>query len=70
MKIRILDRILVAIAGLLLLAACAAAAAQLFFQKDVISLAGKVLTNESYRVWLIIALGVLVLAFFTVRSMG
>ena len=61
MKIRILDRILVAIAGLLLLAACAAAAAQLFFQKDVISLAGKVLTNESYRVWLIIALGVLVL---------
>ena len=61
MKIRILDRILVAIAGLLVLAGCAAAAAQLFFQKDVISLAGKVMTNESYRIWLIIALGVLVL---------
>ena len=36
MKIRVLDRILVALAGLLMLAGCAALAAQLFFGKDVI----------------------------------
>ena len=61
MKIRILDRILVAVAGLLVLAGCAALAAQLFFQKDMIGLAGKVLTNPSYRIWLIIALAILAL---------
>ena len=61
MKIRILDRILVAIAGLLVLAGCAALAAQLFFQKDIIGLATKILTTESYRIWLIAALTVLVL---------
>ena len=61
MKIRILDRILVAIAGLLVLAGCAALAAQLFFQKDIIGLATKILTTESYRIWLIAALAVLVL---------
>ena len=61
MKIRILDRILVTLAGLLVLAGCAALAAQLFFQKDVIGLATRILTNESYRIWLITALAVLVL---------
>ena len=61
MKIRILDRILVALAGLLMLAACAALAAQLFFGQDVIGQITKVLTDEKYRLWLIIALAVLVL---------
>ena len=60
MKIRILDRILVAAAGLLMLAGCAALAAQLFFGKDVIGRISKVLTGEQYRIWLIIALALLV----------
>ena len=61
MKIRILDRILVALAGLLMLAGCAALAAQLFFGKDVIGRVTGLLTNEQYRIWLIIALVLLVL---------
>ena len=61
MKIRILDRILVALAGLLMLAGCAAAAAQLFFGKDVIGRVSRLLANESIRVLLIIALVLLVL---------
>ena len=36
MKIRILDRILVAVAGIVLLALCAALVAQVFFQADVV----------------------------------
>ena len=61
MKIRILDRILVAIAGLLVLAGCAALIAQLFFNKDVVAWAGRLLTDESLRVWLIIALALLLI---------
>ena len=61
MKIRVLDRILVAAAGLLMLAGCAALAAQMFFGKDVIGWVTKVLTGEQYRIWLIIALALLVL---------
>jgi hypothetical protein len=61
MKIRILDRILVAVAGLLMLACAAAAAAQLFFQKDVVGWAANLLTNEKYRVWIIIAMALLIL---------
>ena len=61
MKIRILDRILVAIAGLLVLAGCAALAAQLFFGKDVAGRATKLLTDSQYRIWLIAALVLLVL---------
>ena len=61
MKIRILDRILVALAGLLMLAGCAAAAAQLFFGKDVIGYASRLLDNEQIRIWLIIALVLLVI---------
>ena len=61
MKIRILDRILVALAGLLMLAGCAALAAQLFFQKDVTGRVTNLLTNEKYRIWLILALVLLVL---------
>ena len=61
MKIRILDRILVALAGLLVLAGSAALAAQLFFGKDVIGYAGRLLADESWRIWLILLLAVLVL---------
>ncbi len=61
MKIRILDRILVALAGLLVLAGSAALAAQLFFGKDVVGYAGRLLADESWRVWLILLLAVLVL---------
>ena len=61
MKIRILDRILVALAGLLMLAGCAAAAAQLFFRKDVIGWVTRLVNNESNRIWLIIALVLLIL---------
>ena len=56
MKIRILDRILVALAGLLMLAGCAAAAAQLIFGKDVIGYIARVVTNDQNKIWLIIAL--------------
>ena len=59
MKIRILDRILVALAGLLVLAGCAALAAQLFFGKDVVGWAGKILQDNGLRAWLILALAVL-----------
>ena len=61
MKIRILDRILVAVAGLLVLAGCAALAAQLFFGKNVAGRATKLLTDPQYRIWLIGALVLLVL---------
>ena len=60
MKIRILDRILVAIAGLLVLAGCAALTAQLFFNKNVVAWAGRLLADESLRIWLIVALALLV----------
>ena len=61
MKIRILDRILVAIAGLLVLAGCAALAAQLFFSKDVLGFVRRILATRNYRIWLIIGLVLLVL---------
>jgi len=61
MKIRILDRILVALAGILMLAGCAALAAQLFLGKDVIGKATKLLTGERYRIWLIIGMVLLIL---------
>ena len=61
MKIRILDRILVALAGLLVLAGCAGLAAQLFFGKDVAGYATKLLTDPNYRIWFIIALVILVI---------
>ena len=61
MKIRILDRILVGLVGLLVLAGGAALAAQLFFGKDVAGYVTKLLTDANYRIWFIIALAVLVL---------
>jgi len=59
-KIRVLDRILVAFAGLLVLAGCAALAAQLFFNADVAGWAAKLLADESSRVWLIAVLALLI----------
>ena len=61
MKIRILDRILVALAGLLVLAGCAALTAQLFFNKNVVAWAGRLLADEGLRIWLIIALALLLI---------
>jgi len=61
MKIRILDRILVAVAGLLVLAGCAALAAQLFFGKNVAAWAGRLLADQSVRIWLIVALALLLI---------
>ena len=61
MKIRILDRILVALSGLLMLACCVALAAQLLFGKDVIDWVTDVLTSEQNRVWLIIAMVLLLI---------
>ena len=61
MKIRILDRILVALAGLLMLAGAAALAAQLFFGKNVAGKAAQLLSDPGLRVYLIIG-GVLICA--------
>ena len=60
MKIRILDRILVALAGLLMLAGGAALAAQLFFGKNVAGWVSSRLADDSLRVYIIIG-GVLLL---------
>lgn len=59
MKIRILDRILVALAGLLMIAGVAALAAQLFFGKNVAGRVTTWLNNDSLRVYIIIA-GILI----------
>lgn len=59
MKIRVLDRLLVAIAGLILIAGCAAVTAQLFFQKDVIGWVGRVLEDGAVRAWVIVVLALL-----------
>ena len=47
MRIRVLDRILVALAGLLLVAACAGLVAQVFFGVNVVGYATKVLMPET-----------------------
>ncbi len=49
MKLRIADRILVAVAGILLLACCAGIVAQMFFNADLIGLATKAFSSESLR---------------------
>ena len=46
MRLRILDRILVAVAGLLILAVCAGILAQVFFHVDVVDKIAKVLTTD------------------------
>ena len=67
MKIRILDRILVALAGLILIAACAALVAQVVFQADVTGFAARVIANASFgrkAALLLIALGLLLLGCY------
>ena len=46
MRLRILDRILVAVAGLLILAVCAGILAQVFFNVDIVGKIAKVLTTN------------------------
>jgi len=53
MKLRILDRIITALAGLVLIVSAAALAAQLFFGKDVVGYAKRLLENDSMRLLLI-----------------
>ncbi len=47
MKIRVLDRILVAVAGLIILAMCAGLVAQVFFQVDIANRVMKLLSTEN-----------------------
>jgi len=47
MKIRVLDRVLVAVAGVLLIVICAGVVGQVFFGKDVIGFVSKWITPES-----------------------
>ena len=47
MRIRIMDRILVALAGILLMAACAGVVAQVFFSMDVTGFAARLLSVET-----------------------
>ena len=57
MRLRITDRILVAIAGLLLLAICAGIVAQLFFQVDLVSTAVKAFGSERPEIrWILIGM--------------
>ncbi len=55
MKSRILDRILVALAGVLMLLGGVALAAQLFFGKDVVGRVSQWMADDTARVYLIIA---------------
>ena len=67
MKIRVWDRILIALAGLILIAGCALVIAQVFFQVDTAGLIGSWLNNSSTaaRVLVIIAaLALLALGIF------
>ena len=47
MRLRVLDRILVAIAGLLILAICACVMAQVFFNVNMVDKIAKVLTTNT-----------------------
>ena len=49
MKLRIADRILVAVAGVLLIAGCAGLIAQMFFGVDLVGTAARVFSSESPR---------------------
>ena len=62
MKLRIADRILVACAGLLLLAGFAGLVAQIFFQADLVSFAERVFASESPTAhWALIGMAALLL---------
>ena len=69
MKIRILDRILAALAGLILLCAGAALIAQMFFGADLVGFAGRILASPSVGRRLIlaaVAAGLLLLGLYSV----
>ena len=55
MKIRVLDRILVALAGLIVLALCAGIAAQMFFGTDVVGWISGMADNDSTLAMIIAA---------------
>ena len=61
MRIRILDRVLVAVAGVLLLAVSAAVVAQIFFSVDVIGFLTELLAKDSEKVKIFAAAGAAVL---------
>ena len=61
MRIRILDRVLVAVAGALLLAVSAAVVAQIFFSVDVIGFLTELLAKDSEKVKIFAAAGAAVL---------
>ena len=62
MRLRVSDRILVAVAGLLLIAICAGMIAQLFFGVDVAGVAVRAFSSESPRVrWALTALAAFLL---------
>ncbi len=50
MKLRIADRILVAVAGVVLIACCAGMIAQLFFGVDLVTMAGNIFSRNSAKV--------------------
>ena len=64
MKIRILDRILVAVAGVIILAICAGIVAQVFFGIDIISKSSAVFSPESG--WSRIVIGIIAAALLIV----
>ena len=49
MRLRIADRVLVALAGLLLIACCAGIVAQMFFGVDLVGLAARVFSSDSLK---------------------
>ena len=61
MRIRILDRILVAVAGILLLAACAAVSAQIFFGINVTDRISALLSREDGIVRILVIAGIVLL---------
>ncbi len=61
MKLRVSDRILVALAGLVLLTGCAGVIAQAFFQVDLLGKAARVLNNSSLPVRVALIAGIALL---------
>ena len=61
MRIRVLDRVLVAIAGLLLIAICAGLVGQVFFGKDVAGMVVKWITPETTAAKVIIGICAVIL---------
>ncbi len=63
MRIRILDRVLVALAGLLLLALCAGIVAQVFFAQDVTGMIAKLTAPETVTGKIILGVAIALLLF-------